>query len=152
MNRSAFALACAFVFFLPRLPAQDAAQPPLPTITLRAGDKKITAEVADEPAERMTGLMFRKSLATDSGMLFVMPRAEHVSFWMKNTLVPLSIAYINPKGTIMEIHDLEPQSLKPVGSVFGNILYALEMERDWFANKGILPGTQITGLPSPKGE
>lgn len=152
MNRSAFVLVCALGLALARLPAQDAAQPPLPTITLRVADKKITAEVADEPGERTTGLMFRKSLAEDSGMLFVMPQAEHTSFWMKNTLIPLSIAYINPKGVIMEIHDMEPQNLKPIPSVFGNIAYALEMDQGWFAQKGILPGAQISGLPVPTGQ
>lgn len=149
MNRLAFALVLGLLFSFPRLEAQDAAQPPLPTVTLRAGDQKITAEVADEPHERMAGLMFRESLAPDSGMLFVMPRADHVSFWMKNTPIPLSIAYINAKGVIMEIHDMKPQSLKPVPSVFGNIAYALEMEQGWFAKKGILPGNQLVGLPPP---
>ena len=107
----------------------------------------MTAEVADEPQERVTGLMFRKNLASDSGMLFVMPEPEHAAFWMKNTTLPLSVAYINESGLILEIHDLRPLDEKPVPSAFSNIAYALEMEQGWFARNGILAGDRIKGLP-----
>jgi uncharacterized membrane protein (UPF0127 family) len=127
--------------------AQETAQPALPTITLSIGDKSLTAEVADEPVEEMTGLMFRKELAPDSGMLFVMDRPQRASFWMKNTLLPLSVAYINQTGTILEIHDLQPHDEKPVPSAFANIAYALEMEQGWFTKKGVLAGDHIQGLP-----
>ncbi len=129
--------------------ARDVAQPPLPTITLKLDSHALKAEVADEAHEQVMGLMFRESLDDDAGMLFVMPRVGPASFWMKNTLIPLSIAYISPAGVILEIHDLEPHVEKPVSSRFPNIAFALEVRRGWFSDKGILPGTKISGLPAP---
>ena len=127
--------------------AQTAAQPVLPCIELRIGSKKATAEIADEDHERTVGLMFRKSLASDSGMLFVMDRTAPVGFWMKNTEVPLTIAYIDPAGIIKELHDLEPHNETPVPSRFPNIAYALEMPQGWFSKNNIWPGERIEGLP-----
>lgn len=144
--RSIFLL-CYFLAVGPLLDAQETAQPTLPAVTLSVGDKTVTAEVADEPIERMTGLMFREKLAPDSGMLFVMSRPDQVSFYMKNTLIPLSIAYISPTGVILEIHDLQPKNETPVPSVFKNIAYALEMDQGWFNDHKILPGDRIRGLP-----
>jgi uncharacterized membrane protein (UPF0127 family) len=127
--------------------AQTAAQPLLPCTELRIGTKKITAEIADEDHERAVGLMFRKSLASDSGMLFVMDRIAPVGFWMKNTEVPLTIAYIDPDGVIKELHDLEPRNETPVPSRFPNIAYALEMPQGWFSENNIWPGQRLEGLP-----
>jgi uncharacterized membrane protein (UPF0127 family) len=121
----------------------------LPTTELRIGTKKITAEIADEAHERSAGLMFRKSLASDSGMLFVMDRIAPVGFWMKNTQVPLTIAYIDPAGVIKELHDLEPHNQTPVPSRFPNIAYALEMPQGWFTKNNIWPGERLEGLPKP---
>ena len=98
---------------------QQTAQEQLPTVILSVNGRKIVAEVlADEPQERSAGLMFRKNLPTDSGMLFVFPEPERAAFWMKNTTLPLSVAYLNQSGTILEIHDLEPLNEKPVPSAF----------------------------------
>ena len=97
-------------------------------------------------------LMFRDRLAPNAGMLFVMPKPERASFWMKNTTLPLSVAYINPAGVIVEIHDLEPLDEKPVPSAFPNIAYALEMEQGWFSANGILAGDRIQGLPASSGQ
>lgn len=141
-----FAL-CLFLTSSLSLRAQEAAQPPLPTIPLAIGSKTVTAEVADDPIKRMTGLMFRETLAPDSGMLFVMPRPDRASFYMKNTLIPLSIAYISPSGVILEIHDLQPKNEAPVPSIFKNIAYALEMQQGWFTENKILSGDRIRGLP-----
>jgi uncharacterized membrane protein (UPF0127 family) len=145
---------CLFVgrllllIFLPALAwAKDGPHPPLPTITLTVDSKSVRAEVADEDHERSAGLMFRESLPEGSGMLFVMPSTAPASFWMKNTLVPLSIAYISPAGVILEIHDMTPHEEKPVQSRFPNVAYALEMRKGWFSDNGIFPGTRITGLP-----
>ena len=132
--------------------AQETAQVALPAITLSVGGKAVTAEVADEPQERVTGLMFRKNLAQDSGMLFVMPEPERAAFWMKNTRLPLSVAYINQSGMILEIHDLQPLDEKPVPSAFSNIAYALEMEQGWFLRNGIMAGDRIKGLPPLTGQ
>jgi len=131
------------------LRAQEAAQPPLPAVSLRVGARSVSAEVADNDAARACGLMFRESLAADAGMLFVMPSVGPVGFWMKNTKIPLSIAYIDPQGTIVEIHDMDPRSEKVVRSVFPRIAYALEMPCGWFAKNGVWPGEQISGLPEP---
>jgi uncharacterized protein len=130
-----------------RVFAQETAQVPLPAVALSVAGRPVTAEVADEAQERRMGLMFRQSLAPDSGMLFVMPKPERAAFWMKNTTLPLSVAYINPAGVIVEIHDLEPLDEKPVPSAFPNIAYALEMEQGWFETKGVLAGDRIKGLP-----
>jgi uncharacterized membrane protein (UPF0127 family) len=144
MNRAAF---FGVVLIVGGVLAQETAQLALPAITISVGGKAVTAEVADEPQERVTGLMFRKNLASDSGMLFVMPEPEHAAFWMKNTTLPLSVAYINESGLILEIHDLRPLDEKPVPSTFSNIAYALEMEQGWFAKNRILAGDRIKGLP-----
>lgn len=128
---------------------RDNAQPTLPTIELRVRGITVNAEVADDNAERSAGLMFREELAKNAGMLFVMPGVAPASFWMKNTPLPLSIAYISPAGRILEIHDLEPFNEEPVRSKFQNIAFALEMARGWFAKNGVYAGDTITGLPPP---
>ncbi len=127
--------------------AQTTAQPTLPTTTLRIGSQTVIAEIADEDHEREAGLMFRESLEDNRGMLFVMPSTGPTAFWMKNTRIPLAIAYIEPNGTIAEIHELEPFNEKPVRSAFPQIAYALEMPQGWFTKKNIWPGERITGLP-----
>ena len=148
MNRAAF---FGLFLMLGGVLAQETAQVALSAVTLSVGGKAVTAEVADEPQERVTGLMFRKNLAPDTGMLFVMPEPERAAFWMKNTTLPLSVAYINQSGMILEIHDLQPLDEKPVPSAFSNIAYALEMEQGWFARNRILAGDRIKGLPALTG-
>ena len=132
--------------------SQETAQVALPAVALSIGGKAVKAEVADDAQERSTGLMFRDRLAPNAGMLFVMPKPERASFWMKNTTLPLSVAYINPAGVIVEIHDLEPLDEQPVPSAFPNIAYALEMEQGWFSANGILAGDRIQGLPASSGQ
>jgi len=111
-------------------------------IKLKIGANTLLAEVADTPGMRQQGLMHRKELAPDSGMLFVFEQEEQVSFWMKDTPLPLSIAYISKSGVIREIHDLEPFSRIPVRSRF-SVLYALEVNRGYFKDKGIEEGDRI---------
>lgn len=135
-------------FGMSALIAQNAAQPLLPTVILQIGEYSIRAEVADDDVKRATGLMFRESLAEDSGMLFVMPRIEHAAFYMKNTRIPLSIAFLDFQGNILEIHDMEPLSEKVVRSAFPNVAYALEMPQGWFSKKNIWPGERMSGLPA----
>ena len=129
-----------------RLPVQE----PLPTITLRIGSTSVEAEVADEIDERTIGLMGRENLAEGKGMLFVFREPQAMGFWMKNTLIPLSIAYINAAGVIREIHDMQPHDETPARSAFRDLLYALEVPQGWFQKNKILPGDRITGLPSPE--
>lgn len=119
----------------------------LPKITLTIGNHKITAEVARTPEQRALGLMNRFSLQPDHGMLFVFDRAEPLAFWMKNTFVPLSIAFIGPDGKIINIEDMTPRSEDSHWSK-GPALYALEMKKGWFGERGIGVGAEVKGIPS----
>jgi len=124
-------------------------QPTLPTITLRLGNTTLRAEVANTPETRAIGLMGRTELADGHAMLFVFTQPQPMGFWMKNTLIPLSIAYINAAGIIREIHDMKPLDLTPTESTFRDLVYALEVPQGWFQKNKILPGDKILGLPSP---
>jgi len=146
MNFPAFL--ASFLLATSALFSAETAQPELPVTTLRIGQTSIRAEVADEDPERAAGLMFRESLAPGSGMLFVMPTVGPASFWMRNTPLPLSIAFLDEAGAIMEIHDLQPKSEKIVRSMFPRVAYALEMPQGWFGKNNIWPGERVTGLPA----
>jgi uncharacterized membrane protein (UPF0127 family) len=122
----------------------------LATTTLTIGTQTLTAEVATSPAQRETGLMNRFSLKPDHGMLFVFERSEPLSFWMRNTFVALSIAFISADGRILNIEDMRPQTDDPHWSK-GAALYALEMKKGWFAERGIVAGALVKGLPAPGG-
>ena len=119
-------------------------------ISLRIGTVALEAEVADEGGERTIGLMGREELVDGKGMLFVFRAPQAMSFWMRDTLIPLSIAYINAAGVIREIHDLKPLEETPAQSAFRDLLYALEVPQGWFQKNKILPGDRISGLPSPE--
>jgi uncharacterized membrane protein (UPF0127 family) len=122
----------------------------LATTTLTIGTQTLTAEVATSPAQRETGLMNRFSLKPDHGMLFVFERSEPLSFWMHNTFVALSIAFIGADGRILNIEDMRPQTDDPHWSK-GAALYALEMKKGWFAERGIVAGALVKGLPAASG-
>ena len=109
-------------------------------------EKKIRVEVARSEGEKAQGLMFRESLAKEEGMLFVYDREEILSFWMKNTRIPLSIAFIDKNGKILDIQDMEPFSLETHISAHP-ATYALEMNRGWFAREGIKVGDFVK-IPS----
>ncbi|MEO8346172.1 MAG: DUF192 domain-containing protein [Betaproteobacteria bacterium] len=118
----------------------------LPMTTFTIGTHTLTAEIASTPAQRETGLMNRFSLKPDHGMLFVFERPEPLSFWMRNTYVALSIAFIAADGTILNIDDMQPKTEAPHWSR-GAALYALEMKKGWFAERGIVAGARVKGLP-----
>lgn len=122
----------------------------LPTVTLRVGTVAVEAEVADEIDERTIGLMGREYLADGKGMLFVFREPQAMNFWMRDTLVPLSIAYINAAGVIREIHELKPLDETAAQSAFRDLVYALEVPQGWFQRNKILPGDRILGLPAPQ--
>jgi uncharacterized membrane protein (UPF0127 family) len=103
-------------------------------------------EIARTEEERAQGLMYRKSLDDGKGMLFIFERDEILSFWMKNTLIPLSIAFIASDGRILEIRDMEPESLSPVRSG-RSARYALEVPRGWFSRTGVKPGDRFLFEP-----
>jgi len=124
-------------------PLAAAAQPP--TLTLNAGIHLIHAEVANTVPSRTRGLMFRKSLGANSGMLFVFPDLDRHCMWMKNTFVPLSVAFVGETGEIVNIADMQPQT-EDSHCAGGPARYALEMNQGWFAAKGIKPGAKISGL------
>ena len=118
----------------------------LPTVQLSIGAHKLLAEIAATEEHRSTGLMHRFSLAPDQGMLFVFDAARPLSFWMRNTHVALSIAFIDAKGGILNIEDMAPLNERSTWST-GPALYALEMRKGWFAQKGITAGMLVAGLP-----
>jgi len=124
-------------------PATGQAQPKLETIKLYLGATELTAEVANENHERQAGMMHRASMPENEGMLFVFPYPHRTGFWMKNTTVPLSIAYIDPASRVIEIHNLQPGNTKPVESRSARVQYALEVNQGWFARNGIKPGAVI---------
>ena len=132
-------LAWAFLFLL-LAPAAAGAEAELTTIAV--GGKTLAVEVADTSEKRQSGLMGRGSLAADRGMLFVFEKEEKVSFWMKNTGIPLSIAYISSTGSIREIHELEPYSLE-ITKASSPVLYALEVNRNYFKENGIRVGDMV---------
>lgn len=100
---------------------------------------KVKAEIAQTQDERSKGLMFRKKLADGDGMLFVFEKDEVLSFWMKNTNIPLSIAYISSDGRIIEIKNMYPNDENPVTSS-RSVRYALEVPKDWFTRAGVKTG------------
>jgi uncharacterized membrane protein (UPF0127 family) len=119
--------------------------PPLPHVFLQAGIHRIKAEVADTQQKRSRGLMMRKSLQSNSGMLFVFEQAAQHCFWMKNTLIPLTIAFLDDDGTIVTLADMEPHN-ESSNCPAKPIRYALEMDQGWFKAKGIKTGDRIGGL------
>jgi uncharacterized membrane protein (UPF0127 family) len=117
----------------------------LPAIQLTAGMHLVRAEVAADFGSRMQGLMYRESLAPNAGMLFVFDEAATHCMWMKNTLIPLSVAFVDAGGTIINIADMQPQS-EQSHCASAPALFALEMTRGWFAQRGIKAGTKLGGL------
>ena len=118
---------------------------PLPTVQLQAGMHIIRAEVAADFSTRAQGLMYRKSLAPNAGMLFIFDANDIYCMWMKNTLIPLSVAFLDERGAIINIEDMQPHS-EESHCAARPARYALEMSRGWFAQRGIKPGVQLGGL------
>jgi uncharacterized membrane protein (UPF0127 family) len=126
------------------LPAMAQSSPPV--ARLSAGIHLIQAEVVSDSASRARGLMHRKNLPQNSGMLFVFDGHAVHCMWMKNTLIPLSVAFIDDRGTIVNIEDMAPQTLDSHCAA-RPVKYALEMNRGWFAARGIEPGSRLGGIP-----
>lgn len=119
------------------------AQPKLPTVKLWIGAEEMTAEMAVTAIQMQTGMMFRTNIAENEGMIFVLPFPQRASFWMKNTSVPLSAAYIDAEGVIQEIHNLEPHNTNAVKAASENIQYVLETSQGWFQRHNIGAGTLV---------
>ena len=116
----------------------------LPRVQLTAGDHPLQVHVARSDEERAQGLMFRRHLPEDEGMLFMCDDCEVQSFWMKDTSLPLSIAFLDEDGTILKIADLEPHDLE--GESSGHpVRFVLEVNQGWFEERGIGPGHRLVG-------
>ena len=142
LARRAALLAVAFAAL--HASAQDGPQLSLQRVELTAGMHRIDAQLAATPQQRATGLMHRKEMPQHEGMLFVFDQPAQQCFWMKNTLLPLTAAFVADDGTIVNLADMKPQtedshcSTKPVR-------YVLEMNQGWFAQRGIKAGARLKG-------
>lgn len=123
--------------------SSEGAAPSLPVATLTIDGKRLNAEIASTPEQMAQGLMFRKHLPEDAGMLFVFPQPQRASFWMKNTRIPLSIAYLNEEMQILEIYNMEPYDERSTISKSTRVAYALEVNQGWFERHGIGPGASV---------
>jgi uncharacterized membrane protein (UPF0127 family) len=133
-------LAAGILFAVPPVSAD-----PLLTYPLKIKGHTLRAELARSEEEKRTGLMFRKQLGENSGMVFVYEREERGAMWMKNTYLALSVAFIDRAGRILNIEDMQPLTLDSHESA-GPAKYALEMNLGWFAKRGIKPGDRVQGL------
>ena len=147
MNKERIVALFACALMVPGLLlAQQAPQPTQRTTKLTAGIHVITAEIASTPQSRMIGLMMRERLAPNHGMVFVFEDKSQHCFWMRNTLIPLSIAFIDDDGTVVSIADMSPKS-EASTCPQRPVRYALEMDQGWFAKRGVTAGNKISGLP-----
>jgi uncharacterized membrane protein (UPF0127 family) len=120
-----------------------AAQPRLPTMKLYVGPAEITAEIATSAREIQTGMMFRTNVVEDEGMLFVFRQPHRAGFWMKNCPEPLSCAYIDPEGVILEILKMEPHDTNSLVAASDNVMFVLETKRGWFDRHNVRTGMVI---------
>ena len=121
----------------------DHAQPKLHTIKLWLGAQELIAECATNNIQRNTGMMYREQMAENEAMLFVFPAPMEMAFYMRNTRIPLSCAYIDSEGVIQEIYDMKPLEETPISSVSDKIQYVLEVRQGWFGRNKISPGTSV---------
>jgi len=119
------------------------ALPKLHTLKLWLGAEELITELCTNDVQRMTGMMFRTNLAETEAMLFVFAFPHRAAFYMKNTVVPLSVAYIDPKGVILEIHDLKPKNLTSVPAAADNVQYVLETTQGWFKRHNVGVGAVV---------
>ena len=123
---------------------QDAPQINLERVKLTSGMHRIDAQISATPEQRQTGLMFRKEMPQHEGMIFVFDQPAKQCFWMKNTLIPLSAAFVSDDGTIVNIEEMKPLALDTHCSALP-VRYVLEMNKGWFSKKGIRAGSKLQG-------
>jgi hypothetical protein len=128
-----------------------ASLPLLADVTFKTSQVKVAGhplkvELAIEEPQRLQGLMYRKALGKEDGMLFIFDEPGYHSIWMKNTLIPLSVAFVDKDGVILNIVDMEPQTLDSHMAA-GPAVYAIETNRGWYADKKVKAGDKVTGLP-----
>lgn len=126
---------------VPPLPTQ--AQPKLATIKLWMGQEEMIAEMAVTAEQERTGMMFRTNMAENEGMIFVLGGPQRASFWMMNCPMPLSAAYIDPDGKILELHDFEPNNTNAVVANSDNVEFVLETKQGWFKRHNIKEGSTV---------
>jgi len=118
----------------------------LAQVRLNAGIHNINAELASTPQQREIGLMFRTAMPANDGMLFAFEQPAQQCFWMRNTLIPLSVAFIGDDGSVVNIDDMKPQTLDSHCSA-KPVRFVLEMNEGWFAKRGIKVGSRLRGGP-----
>lgn len=141
---SAFLAALCIAAALAPTPSPAQSQPRLPVVELQAGIHVIRSEIASDHESRMRGLMFRERLGRNEGMLFVFDAKSIQCFWMRNTFIPLTIAFIDDDGGIVNLADMQPKSEDSHCSA-KPIRFALEMEQGWFAKRGLKAGDRLQG-------
>lgn len=137
-------LLCGAIF-LAGFSCHESLKSDLPVVLLKLGGKEVQVEVANKISTRETGLMFRKEMGLDTGMLFVFPDSAPRAFWMKNTVIPLSIAFMDEKGVILNILEMPPETEQSFFSS-GKAKYALEMNSGWFRKNGLKAGEAVEGI------
>ena len=142
-----FASTTPFKAAPPSTPSADLDENGFRTIQIQIGTKTLDVELAETPKQQAKGLRFRQTLAEDAGMLFIFPSPQRLSFWMKDASIPLSIAYIQPDGKIVQIRAMKPYDMTPVPSLSDAVSYALLVNQGWFERHGISAGTIIEDLP-----
>ncbi len=140
----AFRFLAAALFLLVALDAR--AEVTFRTTHIRVASHPLAVEVAASEPQRMQGLMFRKKLGRDDGMLFIFEEPAYHSMWMKNTLIALSVAFLDAEGRILNILDMEPQTLDTHAAA-GAAVYAIETNKGWFAAHRVKAGDKVSGLP-----
>jgi hypothetical protein len=135
---------------LGNLLAQDQAQTGLPRTTLTAGFHQLDVQVASTPVQQATGLMFRAEMPQHEGMLFLFPEPKQQCFWMKNTLIPLTAAFVADDGTVVNLEDMQPQTTQSHCSA-KPVRFVLEVNQGWFAKKGLKAGMRLGGPPFKAG-
>ncbi len=146
MKKLSIRLLCLWVLATSAAWAQESPQLQLPRVTLSAGMHLISAQVASTPQQRAIGLMFRKAMPVNEGMLFAFEQASEQCFWMKNTLLPLTAAFVADDGTIVNLADMQPQSLDSHCST-KPVRFVLEMNKGWFDKRGLKAGSKLSGPP-----
>jgi uncharacterized membrane protein (UPF0127 family) len=149
MKRPTYWLATLAICLLSGPVLAQEPQTNLPRVKLSAGMHQIDAQVAQTPAQRATGLMWRKEMPQHEGMLFAFEQPSVQCFWMMNTLLPLSAAFVADDGTIVNIADMKPQSTDSHCSA-RPVRFVLEMNQGWFSKKGIQAGAKLSGEPFRK--
>ena len=143
LNLARFLAIAAFALASLAAPAQEIT---FRTSQVKVGPHTLKVELAVSEDQRERGLMFRKSMGRDDGMLFVFDEPAYHSMWMKNTLIPLSVAFLDAHGRILNILDMQPQTLD-THTAAGPARYAIETNKGWFAGKKVKAGDKVTGLP-----